>query len=116
LRERIASTMAGTSARKSFFSFSASRLLSSRALGERLLGALRDLLALQDADVVDLLPLAVETEQRPDLEEAGRDVDGPGQSGPVPNVLERLPVLIAVIDDKEFAARAARSADLLIHS
>ena len=85
--------MAGTPARKSFFSFSASRLASSRSRHvllhprqTRPSVRQRDLVAHQDADLVHLLPFVFQAEQGADLEVAGGDVDGLGELAPIVEV------------------------------
>ena len=57
----------------------------------------------EQPDLVDLLPLAVEGEERADLEVARGDVDRRADLAPLTDVLERLPVLVAVVDDEEVA-------------
>ena len=96
-----------------FFLFEAaveSRLNLCEAGGERGLGPLGDFVAHQNADRIDLLPLVLQREQRTDLEIAGRDVDGLRQRTPIAQVTNDLPVVIAIIDDKKFAASFAGTA------
>ena len=59
---------------------------------EGLPGAPRDLVAHEDAELVELLPLAVQGQQGADLEVAGGDVEGVGELGPFVEVLLDLPV------------------------
>lgn len=75
-----------------------------QALGEDGAGALRDLVAHEEANLVELLPLAVEGQERADLEVAGGDVDGLGKIAPVAQIAKDFPVVVAVIDDEQFAA------------
>ena len=53
----------------------------------------------------ELLPLAVEREQRADLEVAGGDVERPGDARPFSEVAEAGPARDAVVDDEQVAAR-----------
>ncbi len=76
---------------------------------KRLAGAPRHLVAHQDADAVDLLPLVAQRQQRADLEVAGGDVDGAGELAPVAQVAGGLPVFVAVVDDEQLAAGRALS-------
>src|ERR1017187_8826700 len=63
-----------------------------------------NLTAHEDANFVELLPLAVESEKRADLKVAGGDVKRAGDLGPVLEVLKSLPRLITVVNDEELAA------------
>ena len=77
--------------------------------GEGLLRAARHLVAHEDADGIDLLPLVLQAQQAADLEVAGGHVDGLGELAPVVQVALDLPVVVAVIDDEQFAAGLARA-------
>ena len=85
------------------------RLDLLQPVGERLLGAARNLVAHEDADGIDLLPLVLQAQQAADLEVAGGHVDGLGELAPVVQVALDLPVVVAVIDDEQFAAGLARA-------
>ena len=83
-----ASTIAGTPARKSFFAFSdfhaSVESLSGdvlQTLGTRVCPQ-RNLVAHEDAEAVDRLPLVFEARSAADLEIAGGDVDGMGDLAP----------------------------------
>ena len=76
----------------------------SHGLEQRLARAVRRLGAHQDPDLVERLPLAVEGEQRADLEVAGGDVERLGDAGPLLEVAEPGPARDAVVDDEEVAA------------
>ena len=67
---------------------------------------MRRLRAHQDPDLLELLPLAVEREQRADLEVAGGDVERLRDAGPLLEVAEAGPAGDAVVDDEEVAAFA----------
>ena len=85
--------------------------LAQRLL-EHIVGSQRHLVAHQQADPLQLLPLAVEGEQRPDLEEPGSDVEGSGHIGPLAQVLQTRPARNAVVDDEQLpAARFAHMSD-----
>ena len=58
----------------------------------------------QDPDLVEFLPLAVESEQGTDLEVSRRDVERPRDTGPLLQVPEPGPAGDTVVDDEEFAA------------
>ena len=58
----------------------------------------------QDPDLVEPLPLAVESEQCADLEVPGRDVERLRDAGPLLQVPEPGPAGDAVVDDEELAA------------
>ena len=76
----------------------------SHRLEQRLPRAMRRLRAHQDPDLVELLPLAVEREQRADLEVARGDVERLRDPGPLLEVAEPGPARDAVVDDEEVAA------------
>ena len=67
-------------------------------------GAGGDFVAHQDPDLVQLLPLTIQSQQRADLEVAGGDVEGLRDLRPFAEVVADLPVCIAVVDDEEVAA------------
>lgn len=71
------------------------------------LGPHRALVAHEDADVIDLLPLVLQREQRADFEVPRGDVEPLGDLTPVVKVAEYLPVFVAVIDDEQLAPRDA---------
>ena len=78
-------------------------------LVEHLPGPQRHLVAHQQPDLVEPLPPAVQRQQGPDLEEPGGDVEGPGQIGPLTQILQPRPPRHAVVDDEQNpAAPAAR--------
>jgi hypothetical protein len=77
------------------------------ALDERGASAAGDLVAHEDADLIDLLPLVLQAEQGADLEITGGDVDGAGNLAPVVEVAEDLPVLVAIVHNEQLAARFA---------
>ncbi len=77
------------------------------SLGKGLPGAARDFVAHQDADRIDLLPLVAQAQEPADLEEARRDVDRLRKPAPVVQVTLHLPVIVAVVDDEQFAAGLA---------
>ncbi len=83
------------------------RLDLLQSVGERLLGAARNLVAHEDANGIDLLPLVLQAQQPADLEVARGHVDGLGELAPVVQVALDLPVVVAVIDDEQFAAGLA---------
>ena len=58
----------------------------------------------QDANLVEPLPFAVESEQGSDLEVSGCDVERLGDPGPLLQVPESGPSRNAVVDDEEVAA------------
>jgi hypothetical protein len=62
------------------------------------------LVAHQDADVVELLPAAVQGEERADFEEAGGDVERAGDFRPVLEIAKSFPAFVAVIDGEQFTA------------
>jgi hypothetical protein len=66
-------------------------------------GSLRasgDLIAHQDAELIDLLPGGIEAEEGADLEVRGRDVDALRELAPLSEIPLDLPVAVAVIDDE----------------
>ena len=67
--------------------------------------ARRDLVAHEDANLFELLPLAIKGEQSADLEVAGCDVKRTGDLGPILEVAKSFPLGLAIVHDKEFAAR-----------
>ena len=74
---------------------------------EGILRAKGNLAAHEDAELIDLLPLIGQGQQRADLEVAGGDVDLAGELAPVVEVLADLPLGVAVVDDEQFTARLA---------
>ena len=75
-----------------------------QSLFKRRLGALGDLVADEEADVVHLLPFVLQSQERTDLEVAGGDVEPLGELAPIVEVAEDLPVRVAVIHQEEFGA------------
>ncbi len=71
------------------------------------LRAERDLRPDQDPDLVELLPLTIEFEQRSDFEEASRDVEARRDLGPLAEVCGAGPAGDAVVDDEQVAATLA---------
>ena len=61
----------------------------------------RDLVAHQDAEAIDRLPLFTQCEQRADLEVARRNVDGLRVFAPLREVGAHFPIRVAVIDDED---------------
>src|SRR5262245_29208779 len=55
----------------------------------------------ENSNSINLLPFAVEGEERSDFEVARGDVDGLRDLAPVVEIAEDLPVVVAVIDDEE---------------
>ena len=70
-------------------------------VSEGFLGALGDLIAHEDANLIHLGPFAVEVEECADLEMAGGDVEGAGESAPIAQVAGDRPLLGAVINDEK---------------
>ena len=83
------------------------RLDLLQSLSKRLLGPARNLVAHEDANRIDLLPLVLQAQQPADLEVARGHVDSLGKSAPVVQVALDLPVIVAVIDDEQFTAGLA---------
>ena len=71
---------------------------------ECLAGAVGHLRTHQDAQLVERLPLSVESEERADLEVPGRDVERLRDTGPLFEIAQPGPAGGAVIDDEEVAA------------
>ncbi len=71
-------------------------------LEQRLASALRYRRPHQDADLIELLPFAVEGRQGTDLGTTGRDAKSRGNLRLLPQLMQRLPFRIAVIHDEEF--------------
>ena len=67
-------------------------------------GAKRDFVAHQHANLIDLLPFILQSQQRANLEVACCDVDPLGKLAPVVQVAHRFPVGVAVVNDEKFAA------------
>src|SRR5882724_343133 len=65
--------------------------------------ARRNLVTHEDANLVELLPMAVERKQRPDFKVAGGNIKCAGDFRPVLKVFQPLPSLIAVINNEKFA-------------
>ncbi len=57
----------------------------AQPIEQSLPGARRDFVAHQDANLVELMPFAIEREQRPDFEVASGDVEGAGEVSPFLN-------------------------------
>lgn len=76
-----------------------------------------DLVAHQDPDRVELLPVAVEVEQRADLDEARGDVDAARQLRPLAQAVEPVPARCTVVDDEESgpSALSPRASQLELH-
>ena len=68
-------------------------------------GPVGDLIAHEDADLVELLPFAVEFEQGADLEVAGRYVEGAGDLAPLAEIVGPPPTIDTVVDDEQGLAR-----------
>ncbi len=68
---------------------------------ERPLGTPGDLISHQDADVINLLPFAIQGKKRADFEIAGCNVDAFGELTPVVEVAKDFPFVVAVIDDEQ---------------
>ncbi|MGX7894263.1 hypothetical protein [Tsuneonella sp. HG222] len=105
----MASTTASTPERKWFFA-----LLDVRALVEFACdsaeGALKSsprtfgsLVSEENSDFVDLLPFAIESKERANLEKAGGDIDLLEKLAPVVEIPKRLPVLCAIVDNEKLA-------------
>jgi hypothetical protein len=76
----------------------------AEAFKDGLAGPRCRLVAHEDTHFVELLPFAVEGKQGADFKEAGGDVEGAGNLGPVLEIAKALPFGFAVIDDEQFAA------------
>ena len=74
----------------------------SQALLKSALGPLRNLIAHQKANGVQLLPLILEGKKRAYFKIARRNINRLRQLAPVRKVIADLPLAIAVIDDEEF--------------
>ena len=82
--------------------------LASDAVDKDAPGAWGDLIAHENPDLVELLPLAIEREQRAHLEVSGGDVERVRNVAPLAQILPNLPFGIGVVDDEEIATLAAR--------
>ena len=81
-------------------------------LREHAAGAQRHLVAHQQPDPLQLLPLAVQRQQCPDLEEPRRHVERARQVAPLAQILQPGPPRHAVVDDEQVpAARSAHKPD-----
>ena len=67
---------------------------------KRLAGSCRHFLAQQNPNLVELLPARLQRQERADFEEARRDVERAGDLGPIVEVFQPLPEIVAVIDDE----------------
>jgi hypothetical protein len=76
-------------------------------LKECTFGARRDLTTHQDAELINFLPLIIESQQRANLEVAGSTVNSLGNLAPVVEIPNYLPIHVAVIDNEKFAASRA---------
>jgi hypothetical protein len=76
-------------------------LLQPRSEG--VLRAARDFVAHEYPDVVNFLPFVLQRQKGPNLEVASGNVNRLGELAPVVKVPQNLPVVLAVVYDKEFA-------------
>ena len=74
-----------------------------KAREQRLLGTLGNFVPHENADLVQLLPLAIEREQRADFKIPSGDIKTVGEISPIVKVATDLPVLVAVVYDEEVA-------------
>jgi hypothetical protein len=73
---------------------------SAHRLQKRLSGPAAHLIAHENADLLDLLPLTVEFEESADLEEAGCDVKPVRDATPLAQISQTRPARDAVVDDE----------------
>ncbi len=78
-------------------------MMSAAAVEEGLPGSPRNFIPHENPQLFQLLPLAVQGQKGADLEEACGDIERNRQVGPLFQVVPDLPILVAVIDDKELA-------------
>ena len=69
-----------------------------------LLGARGGLVPHEDADFIELLPFAIESEEGANFEKPGGNVEGAGDFGPVLEIFQALPIFVAVINNEKLAA------------
>jgi hypothetical protein len=74
------------------------------AFGGRSPRAIGNFAAHQNANLVDLLPLVLETELGADFEIAGGNVDGARDLAPIIEIVHDFPVHVAVVHDEQVAS------------
>src|SRR5208283_279304 len=68
---------------------------------EGLLGSLRNFIAHEDAKFLKLLPLPIESQERPNFKVTCSDIKRLGDVGPVMQIISNLPVGVAIIYNKK---------------